>query len=169
MTMQPISVFDVLKIGVGPSSSHTTGPWLAAHRFLQELPTEILTSVARIEVDLFGSLAKTGKGHGTDIGVQLGLSGKMPETIDVATIDECIGRIAEMDRFGSGPALARQTRVRRGGFLTRRRERRFKAGQRRRQPSSGSCPCKAPPRRPELNQNTHSRKAASTEFSQRPR
>ncbi len=99
MTMQPISVFDVLKIGVGPSSSHTTGPWLAAHRFLQELPAEVRSSVVRVEVDLFGSLAKTGKGHGTDIGVQLGLSGKMPETIDVATIDECIGQIANSKKI----------------------------------------------------------------------
>ena len=75
-----ISVFDMLKIGVGPSSSHTLGPWRAAERFLLELRTEnILQDVIRIKVDLYGSLSLTGKGHATDLAVMLGLSGQDPE------------------------------------------------------------------------------------------
>lgn len=87
-----ISIFDMFKIGVGPSSSHTMGPWRAAERFLSEANC---TSATRIVVELFGSLAKTGKGHGTDIAVQLGLSGEDPETIDVAKIDAKIESIAQ--------------------------------------------------------------------------
>ncbi len=83
----------MLKIGVGPSSSHTLGPWRAAQRFLHELPPATDAKVMRVTVDLYGSLAKTGKGHGTDVAVQLGLCGEDPETIDVETID---GRIAEI-------------------------------------------------------------------------
>jgi L-serine dehydratase len=97
--MRGISVFDMLKIGVGPSSSHTLGPWRAAQRFVQELPRADRSSVARITVDLFGSLAKTGRGHGTGIAVQLGLCGEDPESIDVATIDERIRNIARTRRL----------------------------------------------------------------------
>jgi L-serine dehydratase len=96
--MKSISVFDMLKIGVGPSSSHTLGPWRAAERFLNELPvTE--AAISRITVELYGSLAKTGKGHGTDVAVQLGLCGEDPETIDVATIDPRIREIARATRI----------------------------------------------------------------------
>lgn len=81
--MQRISVFDMMKIGVGPSSSHTMGPWQAARRFLAEPGVaDALQDVSRVRVDLFGSLAKTGRGHGTDIAVLLGLSGEDPETIE---------------------------------------------------------------------------------------
>jgi len=90
---EAVSVFEMFKIGVGPSSSHTMGPWLAARRFLDEMSPESLAGITRIEVDLFGSLAKTGIGHGTDIAVQLGLSGQTPESIETATIDERIERI----------------------------------------------------------------------------
>lgn len=72
-----ISVFDMLKIGVGPSSSHTLGPWRAAERFLAEIRKENLFSdVIRVKVDLYGSLSLTGKGHATDYAVMLGLSGQ---------------------------------------------------------------------------------------------
>lgn len=82
-----ISVFDMLKIGVGPSSSHTLGPWRAAERFLGELRKEqILNSVSSIQVDLYGSLSLTGKGHATDLAVMLGLSNQNPETIPVENI-----------------------------------------------------------------------------------
>ena len=82
-----ISVFDMLKIGVGPSSSHTLGPWRAAERFLSELRTEnILHNVTRIKVDLYGSLSLTGKGHATDLAVMLGLSGQDPEYIPIQDI-----------------------------------------------------------------------------------
>lgn len=97
--MQRLSVFDMLKIGVGPSSSHTMGPWRAAQRFLDELPPASRTAVSRITVDLYGSLAKTGRGHGTDIAVQLGLCGEDPVSIGVATIQERIGEISRTKRI----------------------------------------------------------------------
>jgi L-serine dehydratase len=97
--MQRISIFDLLTIGVGPSSSHTMGPWRAAQRFLNGLSSETRAAVSRITVDLYGSLAKTGRGHGTDIAVQLGLCGETPETIDVATIDQRIRDIASTGRI----------------------------------------------------------------------
>ena len=82
-----ISVFDMLKIGVGPSSSHTLGPWRAAERFLAELKTEnILHKIIRVKVDLYGSLSLTGKGHATDLAVMLGLSGQDPENIPIQDI-----------------------------------------------------------------------------------
>jgi L-serine dehydratase len=89
-----ISVFDMLKIGVGPSSSHTLGPWRAGERFLQELRDEqLLDSVIRVKVDLYGSLSLTGKGHATDLAVMLGLSGQDPEYIPVENIDGIIKTI----------------------------------------------------------------------------
>ncbi len=82
-----ISVFDMLKIGVGPSSSHTLGPWRAAERFLSELRSEnLLASTEKVQVDLYGSLSLTGKGHATDLALLLGLSGQDPETIPVDEI-----------------------------------------------------------------------------------
>ncbi len=85
--MEPISVFDMLKIGVGPSSSHTLGPWRAAERFCKELQESgKLPRTAKVEAHLYGSLALTGKGHGTDIAVLLGLSGQDPETIPIPQV-----------------------------------------------------------------------------------
>jgi L-serine dehydratase len=87
MPHEAISVFDMFKIGVGPSSSHTLGPWRAAQRFLQTLQTKYsLYNVKAVQVLLYGSLAKTGKGHGTDTAVILGLCGEDPVTIDVNSI-----------------------------------------------------------------------------------
>src|SRR5664279_569721 len=84
----------MFKIGVGPSSSHTLGPWRAANLFLISLQQkDILNKVCRLEVLLYGSLAKTGRGHGTDIAVQLGLCGEDPVTFDVNTIDAKINDI----------------------------------------------------------------------------
>ena len=89
-----ISVFDMLKIGVGPSSSHTLGPWRAAERFLEELRQDFdLNSITRVKVDLYGSLSLTGKGHATDLAVMLGLSGQDPEYIPVQDIDGIIKAI----------------------------------------------------------------------------
>jgi L-serine dehydratase len=94
MSHEAISVFDMFKIGVGPSSSHTLGPWRAAQLFLKTLHDKsILHEVVSIEILLYGSLAKTGKGHGTDIAVQLGLSGDDPVTFDVNLISEKINFI----------------------------------------------------------------------------
>ena len=92
--MECISVFDMLKIGVGPSSSHTLGPWRAAEQFLAELRNQnIINDVHRVKVDLYGSLSLTGKGHATDYAVMLGLSGADPELVpidDIASIIEGI-------------------------------------------------------------------------------
>lgn len=89
-----ISVFDMLKIGIGPSSSHTLGPWRAAERFLKELKDQnLFHNVLKIEVNLFGSLSLTGKGHATDLAVMLGLSGQDPENMPVKNIDSIIKKI----------------------------------------------------------------------------
>ena len=100
MSHEAISVFDIFKIGVGPSSSHTLGPWRAAQRFLQTLIQQnILYEVAEIKVLLYGSLAKTGRGHGTDIAVQLGLSGDDPVTFNVSDIHSKMNDIAIMKKI----------------------------------------------------------------------
>lgn len=92
--MEQISVFDIFKIGVGPSSSHTMGPWRAAQQFINLYKVNPgIKEIKRIHVDLYGSLAKTGKGHGTDIAVLLGLMGEDPVTIAVNTIDPKFERI----------------------------------------------------------------------------
>ncbi len=100
MNHEAISVFDMFKIGVGPSSSHTLGPWRAAQIFTQSLQDKgILNEVVSIEVLLYGSLAKTGVGHGTDLAVQLGLSGQDPVTFNVDSIDAKIADIKAMNKI----------------------------------------------------------------------
>ena len=90
----------MFKIGVGPSSSHTLGPWRAAQMFTKTLEDKnMLNNVRAIEVLLYGSLAKTGVGHGTAIAVQLGLSGDDPVTFDVENIDAKIADIKNMSRI----------------------------------------------------------------------
>jgi L-serine dehydratase len=90
-----ISVFDMFKIGVGPSSSHTLGPWRAALDVMAKLEaSQKMGQVQSITVLLYGSLAKTGKGHGTDIAVMLGLMGYDPETIDVGIMDTLITKVS---------------------------------------------------------------------------
>lgn len=92
--MEQISVLDIFKIGVGPSSSHTMGPWRAAQQFLAALTSQYsLEQVTAVEVWLYGSLAKTGKGHGTDVAVMLGLQNADPVTIDPASINPAIATI----------------------------------------------------------------------------
>jgi len=98
-----ISVFDMLKIGVGPSSSHTLGPWRAAERFLSELREQNrLADVERVKIDLYGSLSLTGKGHATDLAVMLGLSGQDPEYIPVEDISGIIKTIEETGHLNLG-------------------------------------------------------------------
>ena len=100
MSHEAISVFDMFKIGVGPSSSHTLGPWRAAQQFTQTLvERNVLDQVKTLRVLLYGSLAKTGVGHGTDIAVQLGLSGDDPVTFDVNNIDAKIADIRHMKKI----------------------------------------------------------------------
>ncbi|WP_337176153.1 L-serine ammonia-lyase [Paludisphaera sp.] len=89
-----ISSFDMFKIGLGPSSSHTMGPWTAARRFLEALRGDgELDRVARVRVDLFGSLAKTGKGHGTDLAVILGLCDWDATTCDPSALHPMVEKI----------------------------------------------------------------------------
>ena len=83
----------MFKIGVGPSSSHTLGPWRAAQRFTDSLDSKGLDSLSSVKVLLYGSLAKTGKGHGTDIAIQLGLAGEDPVTFDPGNITTAIDTI----------------------------------------------------------------------------
>lgn len=100
MPHECISVFDMFKIGVGPSSSHTLGPWRAALRFLQTIETNYnLNDILDVQVLLYGSLAKTGKGHGTDIAVILGLCGDDPVTIEVNSITPKIQEIASQQKM----------------------------------------------------------------------
>jgi L-serine dehydratase len=100
LSHEAISVFDMFKIGVGPSSSHTLGPWRAAQAFTNWLDeNKILQQVINIRVLLYGSLAKTGVGHGTDIAVQLGLSGEDPVTFPVNNINSRIADIKAMRKI----------------------------------------------------------------------
>ncbi len=94
MPNEQISVFDIFKIGIGPSSSHTLGPWRAAQQFTSSLNQQhLLDDVVQVKILLYGSLAKTGKGHGTDIAILLGLAGGDPVTFDVNAIDSTIEEI----------------------------------------------------------------------------
>ena len=95
MIRESISVFDIFKIGIGPSSSHTLGPWRAAQRFLATLNRKGLDKVLSVRVLLYGSLAKTGKGHGTDVAVLLGLCGEDPVTFDVNEVTPRVEQITE--------------------------------------------------------------------------
>ncbi|MFZ4263200.1 L-serine ammonia-lyase [Sphingobacterium sp. HJSM2_6] len=96
MAKEQISIFDMFKIGIGPSSSHTLGPWRAAQRFVQVLiDRKLLSSVEQVNILLYGSLAKTGIGHGTDIAVLLGLSGDDPVTFDVHDVLPKVERIKQ--------------------------------------------------------------------------
>lgn len=100
MSHEAISAFDIFKIGVGPSSSHTLGPWRAAQRFVETIHQKgNLFNVGSVKVLLYGSLAKTGKGHGTDVAIQLGLCGDDPVTFDVNSIDAKINDIAAMKKL----------------------------------------------------------------------
>jgi L-serine dehydratase len=92
--MAYISVFDMLKIGVGPSSSHTLGPWRASEKFMQTLKNKnFFQQVQSIKITLYGSLSLTGKGHATDVSVILGLCGFKPETIPTKSILSTIENI----------------------------------------------------------------------------
>ncbi|RZM29022.1 MAG: L-serine ammonia-lyase [Pedobacter sp.] len=99
MQREQISVFDIFKIGIGPSSSHTLGPWRAAQQFTELLRKQgMLEQTEQVKILLYGSLAKTGKGHGTDIAILLGLTGGDPVTFDVNAIDSTI-EIIKNDRL----------------------------------------------------------------------
>ena len=89
-----ISVFDLFKVGIGPSSSHTVGPMRAALAFVQSLSNRgLLSDVRRIQTGLYGSLALTGRGHATDKAILLGLSGERPDTVDPDQVDGIVASI----------------------------------------------------------------------------
>ena len=101
--MECISVFDMLKIGVGPSSSHTLGPWRAAERWISELEEQhVFDEVQSIKIYLYGSLSLTGKGHATDIAVVMGLLGTDPVTIDIDSISGSIDKIKTENKLYLG-------------------------------------------------------------------
>ena len=95
-----VSFFDIFKIGVGPSSSHTVGPMRAAARFVERWLDEEgrLDQVAHVRAELFGSLALTGRGHGTDKAVLLGFSGEWPDKVDPDAIDGILAGIRDSGR-----------------------------------------------------------------------
>ena len=95
-----ISIFDLLKVGIGPSSSHTVGPMRAAFEFATRLrESGLLQDVGSVKTELFGSLGATGKGHGSDKAVLLGLSGEEPERVDPDSVDAKIGKIRKESRL----------------------------------------------------------------------
>ena len=92
--MESLSVFDIFKIGVGPSSSHTLGPWRAALDFLQKMESHT-TGIVTLQVELYGSLSKTGRGHGTSIAIMMGLLGHDPVTVDTTKINKFVEELQE--------------------------------------------------------------------------
>ena len=98
-----VSVFDLFKIGIGPSSSHTVGPMRAARLFVQRLVhDDVLERTARVQVDLYGSLGATGKGHGSDKAVLLGLGGHEPDTVDVEGVPALLAALRSTGRLALG-------------------------------------------------------------------
>ena len=94
----PVSAFELFKIGIGPSSSHTVGPMLAARRFLSEASAEgVFDRIGEVIVELFGSLALTGRGHATDRAILFGLLGERPDRIDP---DRALAQVDEVKRSG---------------------------------------------------------------------
>lgn len=99
-----VSVFDIFKIGIGPSSSHTVGPMRAARLFTKALQdAAVADRVGRVQSEMFGSLGATGRGHGTDVAVILGLSGHEPDTVDVDGIAPAVAEVRSQKslRLGS--------------------------------------------------------------------
>ena len=95
-----VSIFDLFKIGIGPSSSHTVGPMKAANQFLARLERlGLFDSTERVSVELYGSLAHTGRGHGTDKALMLGLQGERPDTVDPDTIEPILESIRSERRI----------------------------------------------------------------------
>ena len=95
-----ISIFDMFKVGIGPSSSHTVGPMKAGKQFVDDLVEKgLLESVTRVAVDVYGSLSLTGKGHHTDIAIIMGLAGNMPDTVDIDAIPAFIRDVEARGRL----------------------------------------------------------------------
>lgn len=95
-----VSVFDIFKIGIGPSSSHTVGPMKAGKLFTDDLiKLGHLSAITRIAVDVYGSLSLTGKGHHTDIAIIMGLAGNLPDGVDIDSIPEFIRDVEHRERL----------------------------------------------------------------------
>ena len=115
--IESISVFDMLKIGVGPSSSHTLGPWRAARRWIDKLKKKgSFDQVERITVELYGSLTLTGKGHATDIAVMLGLEGLDPQTFPIDEIQIVLDQIKTQKNIYFNRRNDTRTAVSRSGY-----------------------------------------------------
>jgi len=98
-----LSVFEIFKIGIGPSSSHTMGPMNAARAFVESLQSQqLLARTASLTAELFGSLALTGRGHCTDRAILLGLEGMRPETIDSTRVEPTVERIRNAKQLRLG-------------------------------------------------------------------
>ncbi|WP_437612126.1 L-serine ammonia-lyase [Erwinia sp. V71] len=116
-----ISVFDMFKIGIGPSSSHTVGPMKAGKQFVDDLAaTGQLSSVTRIAVDVYGSLSLTGKGHHTDIAIIMGLSGASPDSVDIDSIPGFIRDVEQRQRLLLANGQHEVDFPREGGMVFRR-------------------------------------------------
>src|SRR4051794_16702319 len=99
-----ISMFDLFRIGIGPSSSHTVGPMKAARQFVDELRAAgLLETATRVQVDVHGSLALTGKGHHTDTALIAGLAGNLPDTVDIDAIPGLVQQVRAPRRLPLGP------------------------------------------------------------------
>ncbi len=98
--MKSISIFEIIKVGIGPSSSHTMGPWNAAELFISKIKeTHTISEVKSVTVDLYGSLAKTGVGHGTDLAILMGLSGEDFKKIDTSSIPTKVEEIKKTQKL----------------------------------------------------------------------
>lgn len=115
-----ISVFDMFKIGIGPSSSHTVGPMKAGKEFADLLVTQgLMPSVTRVAVDVYGSLSLTGKGHHTDIAIIMGLAGNMPDTVDIDSIPAFIRDVELRQKLMLANGLHEVDFPREGGMVFR--------------------------------------------------
>ena len=95
-----ISLFDMFKVGIGPSSSHTVGPMKAGKQFVDDLVEKgLLDSVTRVAVDVYGSLSLTGKGHHTDIAIIMGRAGNEPATVDIDSLPGVMRDVEERERL----------------------------------------------------------------------
>ena len=95
-----ISTFDLFKIGIGPSSSHTVGPMIAAKLFVEHIESiGLLNTIGQLHVELFGSLGHTGRGHGSDKAIILGLLGEHPTTVDPSHVDGIMDEIIESQKL----------------------------------------------------------------------
>ena len=104
-----ISVFDMFKVGIGPSSSHTVGPMKAAKEFIDGLITcDFLAKIDRLQADVYGSLALTGRGHNTDIAIIMGLMGYLPDNVDIDRIEPVVAELKENKKLRVAEAQAEQ-------------------------------------------------------------